>query len=119
MRSIWRHADLPQEIEAVLLDHPAVRDAAAFSVASDLHQGLPHAAVVVRHPVDSGDLVAFCRQRLGSKAPVAIVQLRDLPRNSMGKVLRRVLRDQRGRPAAEQQSGAAEDRDAAARRPRS
>lgn len=83
----------PQEIEAVLLDHPAVHEAAAFAVASDLHQDLPQAAVVVRHPVDSAELLAFCRARLGSKAPLAIVQMAELPRNTMGKLLRRVLRD--------------------------
>jgi len=86
----------PQEIEAVLLDHPAVADAAAFAVASELHQDLPHAAVVARQPVGNGELLAFCRARLGAKAPVAIVQLRALPRNAMGKVLRRVLREHAG-----------------------
>lgn len=83
----------PQEIEAVLLAHPAVADAAAFAVASEVHQDLPHAAVVTRHPVGQGDLLAFCRARLGAKAPVAILQLPELPRNAMGKVLRRVLRE--------------------------
>jgi acyl-coenzyme A synthetase/AMP-(fatty) acid ligase len=83
----------PQEIEAVLLDHPAVSEAAAFSVASDLHQDLPQAAVVLRHPVGSAELLAFCRARLGAKAPLAIVPMGALPRNAMGKVLRRVLRD--------------------------
>ncbi|BDG72604.1 class I adenylate-forming enzyme family protein [Roseomonas fluvialis] len=90
----------PQEIEAVLLEHPAVADAAAFSVASELHQDLPHAAVVARQPVASAELLAFCRRRLGSKAPVAIVLLAELPRNAMGKVLRRVLRDRQARPGA-------------------
>ncbi|CAH0153981.1 class I adenylate-forming enzyme family protein [Roseomonas sp. CECT 9278] len=83
----------PQEIEAVLLDHPAVADAAAFAAPSALHQDLPHAAVVLRQPVDDGDLLAFCRARLGGKAPLAILRLAALPRNAMGKVLRRVLRD--------------------------
>jgi long-chain acyl-CoA synthetase len=81
----------PREIEAVLEAHPAVREAAAFPVASQRHTQIPVAAVVVSAAVSEADLVAWCRQQMGARAPHAIAIRPSLPRNEAGKVLKREL----------------------------
>ena len=81
----------PAEIEGVLLRHPAVADAAAFGIPSKIRGALPAAAVVLarRCPVD--ELHRHCAESLGLRAPVKIFVVPSLPRNAMGKVLRREL----------------------------
>jgi acyl-CoA synthetase (AMP-forming)/AMP-acid ligase II len=85
----------PGEIEDVLLEHPAVREAAVVGIPDD-EWGEAIAAVVVRHEgvVVSGS--ALCEHvvaRLRSSRRPSVVEFRDeLPVNETGKVLRRVLR---------------------------
>ena len=81
----------PAEIERVLLRHPAVAEAAAFPVPSRERESLPAAAIVVRNPVDLKEVVSFCNDRLGIKAPRFILLLDSLPRNTAGKVLTTAL----------------------------
>ncbi len=95
----------PSEIEAVLLQHPAVAEAVAFPVASErLHQ-VPAAAVVLSSPlaapVAEADLQAFCRARLGYRQPRRILVLDALPRNAMGKVQKRLLAGLAAEPTGE------------------
>jgi O-succinylbenzoic acid--CoA ligase len=85
----------PAEVEAALLAHPAVAEAAVFGVA-DAEWGRTVAAAVALHPgvvVSTDELLAFCCQRLASyKVPRQIEFRQSLPRNAAGKVLRRELR---------------------------
>jgi acyl-CoA synthetase (AMP-forming)/AMP-acid ligase II len=81
----------PDEIEQVLVGYPGLIEAAAFGVSSDERGDVPFLAVVADRPIDADELLSHCRSRLGSRAPVAIVQVKALPRNPMGKVLRRRL----------------------------
>jgi acyl-coenzyme A synthetase/AMP-(fatty) acid ligase len=81
----------PQEIEKIALQYPAVTDAAAFGVPHEIRGDLPYVAVVGAADVDGEQLLAYCRARLGRHAPVAMVQVKALPRNPNGKVLRRKL----------------------------
>lgn len=81
----------PQEIESALLEHPAVLEAAAFAMPSARFQDLPCAAVVLREPVSAQILGRHCQARIGWRTPRMILPVRALPRNAMGKVLRRVL----------------------------
>ena len=81
----------PGEIEQVLVGFPGVVEAAAFGVPSDERGDVPFLAVVAERPIDADELLSHCRSRLGSRAPVGFVQLKALPRNPMGKVLRRKL----------------------------
>jgi len=82
----------PREIESVLEAHPAVAEAAAFPVPSAVHGSIPVAAVVQRSAVTGEqELVQYCRQRLGARAPQYVAVLAALPRNAFGKILKRDL----------------------------
>jgi acyl-CoA synthetase (AMP-forming)/AMP-acid ligase II len=97
----------PEEIEVVLAAHPAVDEVAVFGV-PDLDWGEVIAAAVVPRPdqpVTAAELTEFCRARLASfKTPAHVVLVDELPRNSLGKVLRRELRE-RLTPAPGNQTG--------------
>ncbi|HEY5394052.1 MAG TPA: long-chain fatty acid--CoA ligase [Trebonia sp.] len=87
----------PAEIEDVLLDHPAVAEAAVVGI-PDEQWGQDIAAVIVArpgHPTDAGELQAWVRSRLrGAKTPSLIVFRDSLPHTPTGKLLRReVLAD--------------------------
>jgi len=83
----------PAEIERVLEEHPAVASAAAFPLSSPVHGDIPVAAVELREPagVDTMQLSAYARERLGVRAPRRIAILDVLPRNAAGKVVKREL----------------------------
>jgi long-chain acyl-CoA synthetase len=89
----------PAEIDAVLLEHPAVRDAATIGIPND-EWGEEVLAVVevdptvTASPALATELLAFCRERLARfKCPRSIEFVDQLPRQDNGKVYRRVLRD--------------------------
>jgi long-chain acyl-CoA synthetase len=87
----------PREVEEVLFRHPAVQDVVVV--------GIPHkqlgeaikAYIVLRqnHVVTEQELIAHCRCSLASyKIPTSVAFKTELPRTMVGKVLRRMLRDQ-------------------------
>jgi O-succinylbenzoic acid--CoA ligase len=86
----------PEEVERVLLEHPAVADAGVIAEAHPEWQEVVVAHVVLHEGADVtvAELQSFCRERLaGFKAPKEIEFVAELPRNAQGKLLRRSLRD--------------------------
>ena len=88
----------PEELENIILAHPKVEDVAIIGV-PDQEWGERVRAVVV--PTDEGDrpsldeIADLVRSRTASfKRPESVVYVDELPRNPMGKILKRVLREQ-------------------------
>ncbi len=87
----------PAEIEAVLMSHPAVDEVAVVGVPSEEWGQTVKAFVVVRKgaSVNEQELSEFCRSRLASfKRPEQIAFIEALPKNQLGKILRKDLRAQ-------------------------
>jgi malonyl-CoA/methylmalonyl-CoA synthetase len=85
----------PREVELVLEQHPAVREAAVAGLPSTRWGEEVAAWVVARAGVraDPADIIAHARVRLAAyKCPKRIFLVESLPRNNLGKVLRRSLR---------------------------
>ena len=90
----------PEEVEQVLIAHPQVDDAAIIGI-PDLEWGEEVRALVVRRSESVGeeDLIDHCSQHLASfKRPRSVVFIDQLPRNVMGKVMKRDLREEYGYP---------------------
>ena len=86
----------PAEIEAVLLGHPMVADAAVVGVNHQTRGEAPAAFIMGRrfHKLSPKALRQYCRQRLAPfKVPRRFIISDKLPRNSMGKILKRALPD--------------------------
>lgn len=86
----------PNEVEAVLVSHPGVTEAAVIGL-PDAHSGEAVAAYVVRKDpgLTAEELRAFCRDRLTPYKIPRRIEFRDeLPKTNVGKVLRRALRDE-------------------------
>lgn len=87
----------PGEIEDVLLEHPAVADAAVVATPDEQWGEGVAAAVVCKNgaSVEVIELQDWVKQRLrSSRVPQTIVFKQELPYNDMGKVLRRVIRQE-------------------------
>ena len=79
----------PREIDEVLLTHPAIAEAVTF--------GCPHAtlgeevaaAIVLRHPENSAEILEYCRERLAEfKCPKKLYVVQAIPLTATGKIKR-------------------------------
>ena len=87
----------PTEVEQTLMQHPDVEAAAVVGLRRPSGGEDVAAAVVMKAGAvfDGTALRDFCRQHLTAyKIPKKVVQVDDLPRSQVGKVLRRTVRDQ-------------------------
>lgn len=83
---------VPDEVEQVLARHPAVDDACVAGVDDARVGEVPVAWIVSRDEFDGVELERWCRNQLAAyKVPVEFVRVDALPRNEIGKVLRRSL----------------------------
>jgi len=87
----------PAEVEAVIYSHPAVDEAAVIGL-PDVEWGQRVAAVIVRRPgasLTAEEIIDFCRHRLASfKKPDVVRFVAVLPKNQMGKILKKDLRSE-------------------------
>ena len=84
----------PAELEALLLEHPEVKDCAVVGVADREAGEIPKAFVVLKSgaSIDGDALVDFLRNKVAGYKRVRQVELVDaIPRSPSGKILRRLL----------------------------
>lgn len=88
----------PREIEEILYKHPRIKDAAVIGAPDDLRGEAVVAYIVLKDPQEPfhhKEILRWMRESLAAyKLPRRIVVLDDLPRNSTGKILKRVLKEQ-------------------------
>jgi acyl-CoA synthetase (AMP-forming)/AMP-acid ligase II len=85
----------PQEVEGALTEHPAVDLAGVVGVHDVVHGENVRAYVTLREGAErpsSADLIVFCRERVGYKAPEEVVFLDEMPLNPTGKIDRTGLK---------------------------
>ena len=87
----------PSEIEVALETHPAVDEAAVIGIPDQEWGERIRAVIVLKsgQSTNEEDLIGFSRDLLAShKRPESVVFTKELPRNPMGKVLKRDLREE-------------------------
>jgi long-chain acyl-CoA synthetase len=85
----------PQEVENALLEHPAVAEAAVVGVRDETGDEMVRAFVVLKtgENTEKSKLLHWCRGKLAAyKCPKDIEILRELPKNAIGKILKKDLR---------------------------
>jgi acyl-CoA synthetase (AMP-forming)/AMP-acid ligase II len=95
----------PAELEAILLGHPAVADAAVIPSPDEDAGEIPKAFVVLKTPTAADDIMAFVAARVAPHKRIRKLQFIDaIPKSASGKILRRMLVEQeraQGSPAAD------------------
>jgi acyl-CoA synthetase (AMP-forming)/AMP-acid ligase II len=89
----------PEEVEDVLHAHPKIDEAAVIGIAHPEWGQEPCAVVVLKkgEAADTQEIMTFCQSRLaGFKRPGSVIFIDSLPRNPMGKVLKKKLREKYG-----------------------
>jgi long-chain acyl-CoA synthetase len=86
----------PNEIEDVVARHPGVFEVVAVGVPDELAGEVVKLFIVKRDPdLTEMDIFAFCKEQLtGYKRPRFIAFRTELPKTNVGKILRRMLRDE-------------------------
>ena len=88
----------PEEVENIIFEHPKIDDVAVIGVADDEWGEVPKAICVIKEGCEDctpEEIMEHCRQKLASyKRPRSVAFVKELPRSSVGKVLKRTLREQ-------------------------
>ena len=89
----------PEEVEQALGSHPKIEEVAVIGVPDPDWGQEPKAIVVLKEgeTATAEEIMEYCRQKLASfKRPRAVLFVDELPRNPMGKVLKKDLRAKYG-----------------------
>lgn len=86
----------PQEVESVLFEHPDIKESAVVGIKDEKRGELTKAFIVVNNDVtiDEDELIGHCYNNLTPyKVPKQFEVIDDLPRNNVGKVLKKKLKE--------------------------
>jgi long-chain acyl-CoA synthetase len=86
----------PRDIDEVLFEHPKIKEACAVGIPDPYRGETVKAFVVLREgeSLTAEEVILFCREKLAAyKAPKQVEFMEDLPKSTVGKVLRRKLRE--------------------------
>ena len=94
------------ELEAILLTHPAVADAAVIASPDEDAGEVPKAFVVLKAPATPEELMQFVAQRVAPHKKIRLVETIDeIPKSASGKILRRKLVEkERAKTSAKQEA---------------
>jgi acyl-CoA synthetase (AMP-forming)/AMP-acid ligase II len=82
----------PAELEAVLLTHPSVADAAVIPCPDEEAGEVPKGIIVLRGPADAEEIMEFVGERVAPHKRIRYLEFVDkIPKSPSGKILRRVL----------------------------
>lgn len=82
----------PAELEAVLLSHPSIADAAVLPSPDEFAGEVPIAFVVLKENVSAAEIIDFVSERVAAYKKIRRVEFVDhIPKSPAGKILRRVL----------------------------
>jgi acyl-CoA synthetase (AMP-forming)/AMP-acid ligase II len=82
----------PAELEAVLVTHPCVADAAVIPCPDEEAGEVPKAIIVLRQPSEPESIMDFVSERVAPHKRIRYVEFVDtIPKSASGKILRRVL----------------------------
>ena len=85
----------PAELEAVLLTHPAVADAAVVPYPDEEAGEVPKAFLVMKGDATADEIMAYVAARVAPYKKIRRVEiLGQIPKTASGKILRRVLVEQ-------------------------
>jgi len=87
----------PREVEEVLFAHPKVKDAVVVGIPQEFLGEEIKAYIVLKEGMTAtaAEIIEFCREQLSKfKVPKEVEFRKELPKTLVGKVLRRVLRDE-------------------------
>lgn len=80
----------PLEVDAALLEHPAVAEAVSFAAPDEKYGEEVHAAVVLKGAATPAEIQAHCLQRLADFKVPKVIHIADaVPRTATGKIQRR------------------------------
>ena len=85
----------PNEVEAVVNEHPAVLECGCVGVEGEGSQELVKVFIVLRdgESASEDEIISFCREKLTAyKVPKQIEFIKEIPKTYVGKVLRRELK---------------------------
>jgi len=89
----------PREVEEVLYEHPAVKEAGVIGIPDPYRGETVKAFVSLKDEyegkVTQEEVIKFCKERIASyKAPQYVEFRKEMPKTAVGKILRRVLKDE-------------------------
>lgn len=87
----------PREVEEVLYKHPKIKEAVIVGIPEEFKGEMIKAFIVLREgqSATAGEIIGFCKEQLSKFKVPKEIEFRDqLPKTLVGKVLRRVLRDE-------------------------